>query len=296
MSLYRLRIETPDATQELDLLEGTTLIGRSGDCTLILDHPLVSRHHAMLQIDGARIQLRDLGSRNGCLLNGKRMSSPADLGVADRFRIGVADFEIVGTRRASNLELRSELRRAQTAAMETVYVDVEPARSEATTLVKPQGSSSAPAPRNTEEGSGRTGDYLEVVGPVAEKALALGRSEEAARLLGGHLERLAEAAQRGQRAVPEVANLAAEFATRLAESTVDPKWIGIALQVFIAERRPLPLDAIDRLYGVMRRLPGAHRPLLDEYVRVLQARKDALSPAERFALQRLEGLARVAAL
>lgn len=298
LSPYVLIVTSPGMTEEVDLFEGLTVIGRGAEAHLILDHPLVSRRHAALQVTGARVQLRDLGSRNGVLVNGRPLTEPAELGPGDRFRVGDVDFELVGVPRERALKQRSELRRAQTLALETVYVDLEAQRvgqAGAGQATHPAGAP-IPSSRPDEDEATRQAHVLEIVGPVATKALALGRGEEAARLLAGPLQHLADGAQRGQRLSREVALLAAELATQLAEATLDPRWVAVPLHIFIADRRPLPLPAIDRLFGVMRRLPGVHRSLLDEYVRMLQARKDTLSPAERFALQRLEGLARVAAL
>lgn len=54
--------------------EGRAIIGRSDDCTVQLAHPLVSRHHmevAPANDDG--FVVRDLGSRNGTIVNGQTL-------------------------------------------------------------------------------------------------------------------------------------------------------------------------------------------------------------------------------
>jgi pSer/pThr/pTyr-binding forkhead associated (FHA) protein len=295
LSPYRLAITSRGSKEAVDVLEGLTVIGRGADCSLILDHPLVSRRHAALQVDGARAQLRDLGSRNGVLVNGRPLVGATELGAGDRFRIGDTDFELIIVSRERPSSQRSELRRAQTLTMQTVYVDLDEQRAESDSTATTGRPVPSSMPARDEDATAQA-HFLELVGPVADKALALGRTEEAVRLIATHLAQLAEAAALGHRAPRNVAALAADLSTRLAEATLDPRWIAIPLQIYLAERRPLPLTAIDRLFVVMRRVPGVHRALLDEYVRMLQARKDALSPAERFALQRLESLARVAAL
>ena len=56
------------------------LIGRSPDCDVCLAHPMVSRHHALLErLPDGRLRLSDLGSVNGIFLNGKRLTIPAYL-------------------------------------------------------------------------------------------------------------------------------------------------------------------------------------------------------------------------
>ncbi|MFN5899883.1 MAG: FHA domain-containing protein, partial [Planctomyces sp.] len=46
------------------------VIGRSVDSNIRLDDSEVSRHHARLSFDGLHFVLRDLGSANGCRVNG----------------------------------------------------------------------------------------------------------------------------------------------------------------------------------------------------------------------------------
>ena len=49
-------------------------IGRGQGNDLRLDHPLVSRHHVRIELDGTGIVLRDMQSRNGVLLDGRKLS------------------------------------------------------------------------------------------------------------------------------------------------------------------------------------------------------------------------------
>jgi len=48
----------------------------------------VSRHHARLLVADSRVVLEDLGSKNGTLLRGERVSAPATLQAGDEIRIG----------------------------------------------------------------------------------------------------------------------------------------------------------------------------------------------------------------
>jgi hypothetical protein len=56
-------------------LVGEHTIGRSSSCMLRLDDPRASGHHAVLQWSGSAWELRDLGSRNGTWLNGRRIEA-----------------------------------------------------------------------------------------------------------------------------------------------------------------------------------------------------------------------------
>lgn len=75
---------------ELDL--GTYVIGRTRGVDLVLDHVDVSRHHAELEVtvDGATI--RDLGSKNGVCVDGRKVAEAA---LDDGSRISFGKLELV---------------------------------------------------------------------------------------------------------------------------------------------------------------------------------------------------------
>lgn len=87
MTRFRLRF----LLQEIDLPQGDTLIGRSANCQVTLDDPLVSREHARIRIQGAHALVLDLGSRNGVQLAGQPISGSAPLANGDRLRIGTQE-------------------------------------------------------------------------------------------------------------------------------------------------------------------------------------------------------------
>jgi hypothetical protein len=74
----------------LQLFTGAkVLVGRAPDCGLVLDHASVSRRHAGLQVDGSgKIVLADLGSSNGTLLNGRRITQPVIVQPGDTIEVG----------------------------------------------------------------------------------------------------------------------------------------------------------------------------------------------------------------
>ena len=69
-----------------------TLIGRSKECDLILQAPSVSRKHAVIKVFGDDVYLKDLGSRNGCYINGVKTRDEEILRSADIIRIGAMEF------------------------------------------------------------------------------------------------------------------------------------------------------------------------------------------------------------
>jgi pSer/pThr/pTyr-binding forkhead associated (FHA) protein len=74
--------------QEIDLPLGTTTIGRSLECNLTLDDPLISRCHARIVVGSDRVIIQDLGSRNGVAINGLRVLDSTTLRDGDSIRIG----------------------------------------------------------------------------------------------------------------------------------------------------------------------------------------------------------------
>jgi hypothetical protein len=88
-----LLVETDGAPSvEFDLGAPLISIGRASDNDVIVDDPLVSRHHCQLKLQHGAYGLTDLGSRNGSYVNGQPVSQIA-LGPGDRIRIGSTSIE-----------------------------------------------------------------------------------------------------------------------------------------------------------------------------------------------------------
>lgn len=63
-------------------------IGRAQDNDIVLDDPMVSRHHATARRDGDGWLLTDLGGRNPVLVNGRGISGPARVTAGDLVTLG----------------------------------------------------------------------------------------------------------------------------------------------------------------------------------------------------------------
>jgi DNA-binding NtrC family response regulator len=75
---------------ELELpAEGTLVLGRAGDCDVVVDHPTVSSRHARLELDGVGARVGDLDSGNGTHVNGVEVDA-APLKPGDELRLGDA--------------------------------------------------------------------------------------------------------------------------------------------------------------------------------------------------------------
>ena len=74
-------------------------VGRTRAATISIDHESVSRVHAKIRRRGTRLELEDLESRNGIMVNGGRVARMRELTAGDEIVIGPLTI-IVGTTRA----------------------------------------------------------------------------------------------------------------------------------------------------------------------------------------------------
>lgn len=99
------RLAIRDSNPRLDLLplwvkEGSTRVGRGGECELVLDSTQVSRVHARIEAGAGVFLLVDEGSSNGTYVNGKRVRRYRELQVGDVIRFGDREFKFAGELRA----------------------------------------------------------------------------------------------------------------------------------------------------------------------------------------------------
>ena len=76
------------------VLSGETLLGRSDDCALRIDHAKVSRVHALIRLNRDELEITDLGSMNGTRVNGQRVLGPRKLKSGDVVKLGVEVIEV----------------------------------------------------------------------------------------------------------------------------------------------------------------------------------------------------------
>jgi hypothetical protein len=79
-------VSGPLAGSRFALRDG--VLGRGVGAAIRLDDPAVSRRHARLRLDGARVVVEDAGSRNGLWLGGKRVAGLRELRPGDELRAG----------------------------------------------------------------------------------------------------------------------------------------------------------------------------------------------------------------
>src|SRR5438067_13729652 len=75
------------------LRRGVSVVGRSTDCTIVIDDRSLSRRHFEIACDANGCYVRDLQSRNGVLVNGQVIRRAA-IGPGDRITAGAVDLEV----------------------------------------------------------------------------------------------------------------------------------------------------------------------------------------------------------
>ncbi len=294
---FRLRYQHHD----LALGDGQFVVGRSAGCQLSLDNPLVSRRHAMLVVSRDVVTVEDLESRNGVIVNGHRITERTTIHPGDKILIGSQELILLkgqenSLRETVNLPGRNTM--PKMAAVPDVGAPVP-------SIQVPPSSNASSAPEPVEDNTaGADGDSTTVrrltafklLGGVAEKALAMGRADEAERLLAGPLSDIVEASRSGKPVSPWLVDVAARLAAKLATSTGKGSWADYVIELYHAQGRPCAAPVVDELNSALRKVNAVDLGRLRAYLAELREKQASLGPAERFLLQRIEGLERLAAL
>lgn len=141
----------PISVDDLFGAKNRLIVGRALDCDYRLDHPTISRHHALLERLPEGLRLRDLDSVNGVLIGGRRITEPVFLKEQERVGIGPYLFCLNGSMVHSldnSLSLRLEARHLEKVVpgarrktlklLDDINLAVEP--GEFVSLLGPSGS------------------------------------------------------------------------------------------------------------------------------------------------------------
>jgi hypothetical protein len=252
------------------------LIGRSRSCDLVVNDTSVSRKHARLLVNATRVVIEDIGSANGVFVNGNRLEDGVPAGLADGDQIQVGSGTFV---------LRSETMQVRLPSSPT------PATVPGFCAVPYLG----PAVLEGDVESTEQRHALDMLGVVADKLLAFGRSEDAERMLEKTLNDVLARVRSGHasRLPAYVYPKAAAYAVRLAHATGRGKWVDFAIELFHSLGRPLPAPIVDELYDTVRKVSSIDLGGFRAYVEDMRNLRD-VTAAERFVIQRLQGLTSLA--
>lgn len=291
MHVARFRLRYQGSDLELPP-SGPFVVGRSSACSLALDDALVSRRHASIEAREEALWVEDLGSRNGVLVNGIKIDRARRLQHLDRVTVGAHDLVVieVGQEQAARCDACGTLAVPVQGRCPKCGASVASRNNQ--TLVGATGLdvNTITQQQPVEEESTVVSSLL---GGLAVKALALGRFDEAERVLSRTMVDLLGRAQRGEPVpVPTLLESTA-FALRLADGTKKATWLDWIFEIHAATGAMMTPPDIETLHEVVRRTRYTNVAAVRRYLTRLTQRAGELTPAQRFQLQRLEGILRV---
>jgi hypothetical protein len=285
---FRLRYMQHDFALSL----GRFAIGRSPDCQLSLDDPLVSRRHALLVVAQDWVEVQDLGSRNGVLVNGQRIEQSRRVSNGDRITIGSQEMTLV-FRQHSVYPLESGRPAARQSSETITSLAALNSSRVSDPDIRQTGRFSREITGPTDKSDASKAQALRLLGGVAEKALALKRSEEAERLLSAPLQQALQILRDGGELEASLVDEAGRFGAKLARATGKGSWIDYVVELHTLAGRPCIAATIDELHAVLRKVKDLDIVALRAYVQMLRDAAPSLGPNERFLVQRIEGLAKI---
>jgi len=248
--LARVRLESVASRRWKLLCQGTTIdlppagvviLGRSPRCDVVIDHTSVSRTHCRIEITSGGAVVEDLRSSNGLYVNGEREKDRRPLTSGDRLLLGTQEV-IVFT--------------AGNTTMEAGVPDQAPPTIDPPEEIPEENPSVWRKGAALSERSAITtqkADAFETLGRLADRMLAAGRSEAAARILSGHM-RAALAGARSGRPIPEeVVEGSLRYALKLASARDDGSWLDFVLEFCIARRSPPSSNHLVHLQSLLAR-------------------------------------------
>jgi Inner membrane component of T3SS, cytoplasmic domain len=239
---FRLRF----LLQEFDLTPGDTIIGRSPDCHITIDDPLLSRQHVKISVVGDSAIMQDMGSRNGSRLNGKVIADAQPLTDGDRIRLGTQ--ELVFFR----VHIDQRISKA-TGAMRLCPHCTTPF---------PEGPTACPhcgkSVKHTDEDtmSGPSGTpvrnvwILQMLNDMLDRTLRAGRVEESQKFLFRAAEEIENRIVSTELDTIQFARVS-ELALQYSLQRTDPRWTLWVLDVHRRSLRPPSAPIVDALFALV---------------------------------------------
>jgi hypothetical protein len=233
---------------ELSLGRGDHVIGRSSECAILIEDPQASRRHAIITVGEQRVTIRDLGSRNGVLVNGSDVADDHVLAEDDLILIGhqamcVAQICRVGQppraiEKPTKPTALGRVKVQKRAPLDTAaFAD---ALSGNTTL-----SQTSPL--------GRPANAFQMISEAARHAIATGRPEKAEKILEVPLTEVLDMLRAKQDVEGEIIDIAVDGALALVEALPHDRWGEYLGDLYDLLRMPMPLAVADRLVLAVQR-------------------------------------------
>jgi hypothetical protein len=279
---FRLRF----LLQEFDLPRGITVIGRSLDCNLTIEDPLVSRQHASILLDDEGASVEDMGSRNGVRVNGVQIRGPTPLRDGDRVRIGTQDFVFCRVDPAGKAHSKTTgvLRLCAKCRLPYPREMVSCPNCEATEQTDEETLSGSFGSEN------QTAWSVQLLVEALERALTLGRVGDAERIARRATSQVEELVASGGSIDPKALGALAGQAVATTLATNDPTWLLWALDMYRRTNRIPPAEVVERVAEAATEHRTVVRGGLGTLLRHFEGSARSPSPAEVDVMARLEQL------
>ena len=276
---YRLRL----LLQEFDLPPGETILGRSPECHVTIDDPLVSREHAKIHVEEERVVVKDLGSRNGLKVNGQTVATEQVLHDGDRIRIGnqeVVFSRVVAAKRPGRPT--GSLRHCRKC--QTPYVAEAP---------QCPNCGYSPGADETLSGTAPAGNLdrdqwsLQLQVELLDKALSLSRIPDADRVLGRIAVSVEERMTAGMAVDPAQLEGAFAGAVRLSSAQGEIQWLRWVFSTSARLGRPPSRAVVSALAALPPIFVASASKQLEDAVNTLSKKRAQLDEAGHEALDGL---------
>lgn len=179
MARFRLRF----LLQEFDLVGAEVVIGRSPECQITIEDPLVSRQHARIAVRSDTAFVMDLGSRNGVRVNGELIRGDTPLKHNDRVRLGTQDLVFLVVDESTERLARATGFMMNCKSCGRPFPGEAPSCPHCGAAIDQDADDAVYDTMTGMPAESQTSWTLQLLGEVIERALAAGRTEEAERML-----------------------------------------------------------------------------------------------------------------
>lgn len=247
---------------EITLGPGEHIVGRGSECSVSIDDPLASRRHAAITVTPESASIRDLGSRNGVLVNGEEIDDARTLVAGDLITLGSQAMKVLQIRRdTSRPRVHDTVPIARIALLKGIG---EPAggtsRSPKSPIPPPPvmrdaGLDERRRATTTQGGVapfGQSAAAFRLITEAARWAVQAGGAERAEKILDLPLHEVLTALRAGKYVDVQVLDMAASEATMLCELTGQRRWCDYVHELFDARNLEIPEALLERLALAIR--------------------------------------------
>ena len=266
--LGRVQPESAAASQDRWLLiwrgntielprEGVMVVGRNPRCDVVIDNTEVSRTHCRIEMTASGVSVEDLRSSNGTYVNGERVRTTHALVSGDRVLLGTEELllQVTGSGGAAEPRARSL----------TPELPIESA-ADGPAVWRRDGPRSDQRVITTQKA-----DAFETLGRLADRMLASGRKDAAAKILSGHMKAVLGGVRAGSSLPEAVIGGSTRYAMKLAAARQEGSWIDYVVDLHLALKRQLPAEVVEQVRSLFLRGVKADGELLSSYKQVLRS-------------------------